>query len=210
MRVILAASTVFAGMLATVAILSATGWIDSLPRPAMGFVISFVLFALLWAAMWLFNRKPLNLMGFKSPEDHLRELEAAGFVEKSDFVVTRAFEVEETEDEGLHYFLALDDGGVLYLTGQALYDFVEITDEPEFNQPRRFPCTEFSTLRHRIDRYLMDIQCRGRMIEPERVAPPFSREARRAKRVPEDGQVIRDRTFDEVMREFCEPRSRAV
>lgn len=210
MKVILAAGSVFGGMLATVAILSATGWLDRLPRPVLGVITSAVLFVLLAAAMWLFNRKPLNLLGLKSPEEHLRDLEARGLVESSEFVATRAFEVEETEDEGLHYFLALEDGGVLYLTGQCLYDFVEITDDPEFNQPRRFPCTEFTILRHKIDRYILDIRCRGQVIEPEQLGPPFSREVRRQNRVPEDGQVIRDRTFEVLLGEFCPPRSPAV
>ena len=68
------------------------------------------------------------------------------------FQATRAFGVEDYGDEGSHYFLELADGsGILALCGQYLYAYEPITDDPELNQPRRFPCTSFTVRRHRTE-----------------------------------------------------------
>ena len=65
--------------------------------------------------------------------------------------------MEEFEDEGLHYFIELVDGRVLFLSGQYLYDYEPISDDPESNQPRSFPCTEFTVRRHKNDGCVVDL-----------------------------------------------------
>ena len=75
--------------------------------------------------------------------------------------------------------------------------FVTTKDEPDINQPRRFPCTEFTVLRHKEAGYILDILCSGAVLEPEVVAPPFSKQDCR-QGLPEDGDVIADRTYDEI------------
>src|SRR5262245_23035882 len=47
---------------------------------------------------------------------------AAGFVRTTTYRVTDAVAVEEGEDEGLSYYLLLDDGRTLFLSGQYLYE----------------------------------------------------------------------------------------
>lgn len=98
--------------------------------------------------------------------------------------------MREFEDEGLHYFLELADGRVLFMSGQYLYDFEPISDDPEMNQPRSFPCSEFTVRRHTKEGYVVDMVCGGTVLEPEVSAPPFEKSDWRGNRVPEDGQVI--------------------
>jgi hypothetical protein len=93
--------------------------------------------------------------------------------------------VEEFEDEGLHY----------------LYDYEPISDDPELNQPRSFPCTEFTVRRHKKDGYVVDIVRGGTVLEPEVMAPAFGNKVWRAKRIPEDGQVITSASYDDLKRE---------
>lgn len=69
--------------------------------------------------------------------------------------VKRAFQVEEFEDEGSHYYIELDDRRVLFLSGQYLYDYD--SEDP----PRAFPCTEFVVRRHRTKGYVVDISLSG-------------------------------------------------
>jgi hypothetical protein len=133
--------------------------------------------------------------------DLLREWEEQGLLESTEYKATRAFQLEEWEDEGLHFFLELEDGSVLYLNGQYLYEYEEIVDDVEVPIPRRFPCTDFTVKRHRRSGDLADLICRGDAFEPETVAPPFDDAEYRRGAVPEDGQVIRDRSYDEIKRE---------
>jgi hypothetical protein len=131
----------------------------------------------------------------------LEEVEKNGLLETINYRAQRAFQVEEYEDEGSHYFLELEDGSVLYLNGQYLCEYEPLNDDPELNQPRQFPCTEFAIRRHKKKGYAVDILCSGTVIEPEITAPPFDREAYRRKAVPEDGQIIRNRTYAQLKTE---------
>ena len=125
--------------------------------------------------------------------------EQTGKLESRPFRATRCFQVEEFEDEGSHYFLELEDGSVLYLTGQYLYDYEpveESDDEPA--APRRFPCTSFTVRTNLHDGYTVDILCDGTALEPEVVAPPFTRADYRGGRVPDDRAIVTDRSYDEL------------
>ena len=133
------------------------------------------MFVLIGLSLRVFSPKGADPFGRKSHEEHIRELEGLGLVESSAFHATRAFAVGEYEDEGLHYFIELADGAVLFLSGQYLYDFAPITDDAELNQARSFPCSEFTVRRHRKEGYVVDIICGGTVLEPEVEAPPFGK-----------------------------------
>ena len=111
--------------------------------------------------------------------------------------------MEEFEDEGLHYFIELVDGRVLFLSGQYLYDYEPISDDPESNQPRSFPCTEFTVRRHKNDGCVVDLLRAGTVLEPEIMAPAFGKQVWRANGIPEDGQVITSTSYDELKREHA-------
>jgi hypothetical protein len=128
-------------------------------------------------------------------EDRLRDMEARGQIVKTDHKAHRAFEVEEFEDEGLHFFVEVEDGGVLYLTGQYLYDY-----QPS---PRLFPCTEFTVIQNKDKGWVEDVQCRGTALEPEIVCPPFSKEFYKNGLDWADGDIIRDRTYDQLKTELA-------
>jgi hypothetical protein len=103
--------------------------------------------------------------------------------------------VEELDEEGLHYFIEVDDHSTLFLSGQYLYNY----DSEE--QPRTFPCTAFAVRRHRTRGYAVDIVCLGTILEPEVFAPPFDANDFGTDAIPEDGQVITDRSYDRLKHE---------
>lgn len=154
-----------------------------------------------WLASRLFNTPGTPLFGYRHPDQYIQKLEAKGLLITQSLKAIRAFQVEECEDEGLHYFLELEDASVLYLTGQYLYEYEPITDDPEWNQPRRFPCTDFTLRRHRQQMTIIDIQCRGTPLEPEGCFSLFSFEDYRMGKIPEDGQIIREQTYEQLKRE---------
>jgi hypothetical protein len=200
-RVVAAGLFVFGGMLVAVALLGSLELVDRAPSWLVGPAIVLVLFALLATAMWLFNPRGSDPFGRMSPEEHIRELERLLLLESTTFRATRAFGIEEFEDEGLHYYLKLVDGRVLFLSGQYLYQFEPITDDPDVNQPRSFPCSEFTVRRHTKEGYVVDMICGGVVLEPEVMAPAFSGSDWREHRVPEDGQIITNPGYDDLKRE---------
>jgi hypothetical protein len=122
------------------------------------------------------------------------ELERRHLLVVTSFVADRAFCVHESADEeGPHYFLELEDGTILHLSGGYLYEY-----EPAASAPRHFPCTHFTVRRHAETGQVVDLLCGGIVIEPEIEAPPFSRRDRARGLVPADGAILSDIGFDEL------------
>ena len=204
MRVLLAGLFVCAGMMLAVFILSPL-LPARFPPVLLGLVMSLVMLALCLLALVLFNRSGTDPLGIGGSESTLRYLEEQGLLVSTPYRATRAFQVEEFEDEGLHYFVELDDPSVLYLNGQYLYEYEEADDDLELSQPRRFPCTEFTVRRHRDTGAVIDLLCGGDVLEPEVVTPPFSDRDARENGIPFDGQIIGSRTYDEIKAQRLRP-----
>jgi len=198
MRLIGAGLFVFAGMLLLIGLLASQKAFDQAPAWLIGSAIAVLMVALMALSLWLFSPKGSDPFGRKTAEEQRRALEQLGLLESTAFRATRAFGVEELEDEGLHYFLELTDGRVLLLSGQYLYDYEPISDDPETNQPRSFPCTEFTVRRHKKEGYVVEVVCGGAVLEPEVMAPSFGKKVWQRNRVPEDGRVITDTTYDQL------------
>jgi hypothetical protein len=199
MRLLIACLLVIAGLFAVVVLLGP--WLEKLPPLALGLLMGALFIGLTFGALWLLNPRGADLL---RGGHTVADLEAQGLLTSTPYRAQRAFEVEEFEDEGAHYFIELDDGGVLYLNGQYLYDYAPedaTDDEIGPPRPRRFPCTEFTVRRHVSAGWVADILCGGEVLVPEIFAPPFSAADFRADRVPEDGEVVRTRTYDEIKRE---------
>jgi len=112
-----------------------------------------------------------------------------------------AFGVQEFEDEGLHYFLDLGDDRVLFLSGQYLYEYEPIVDDPDVNQPRAFPCSEFTVRRQRKDGFVVEIRCGGEVLTPEIMGSPFGERVWRTGGVPKDGQIIGPQLTNDLKRQ---------
>ena len=193
MRVFLAGLLTVSAVLFTFVIV--LPWLGIRPPNIVAYFLVAVTFLFaVFGACILFNRR-----SERWPFPSLEELENQGLVDSIRYHAKRAFQVEEFEDEGIHYYLELEDGSVLFLSGQYLYDYEPISDDPEFNQERRFPCTDFTVKRHKTGGYVLDIVTDGSVLEPEETMPPFS--GFRSVEVPEDGVVIRGISYDEIKRE---------
>ena len=155
--------------------------------------------ALLGASRSLFGFPPLPWKLRKTNEELLTELRRDGLLTEEQHRAERAFAVEEFEDEGSQYFIELDDGRVLFLCGQYLYE-----DEPEGEEPRRFPCTEFTILRHKKHGYVVDLVCTGDVFEPEGTAPHLTPERWGSDEWPDDGDIIEGVTYDQVRRQMLQ------
>ncbi len=99
--------------------------------------------------------------------------EQEGLLVSTAYRATRYFEVEGANEEGPHYFIELHDGSVLYMNGRYLASLGPHKVLKVFEQPRKFPCTDFVVRRDRHDGCITDIQCLGIALEPEIVSPPL-------------------------------------
>lgn len=69
------------------------------------------------------------------------------------------------------------------------------------SRPRRFPCTDVTVHWHRTEGYVVEVVCRGAVIEPEFVLPPFTKRGWRSIGTPKGDRVMPDRPYD-VLKEL--------
>jgi hypothetical protein len=162
-------------------------------------VVGFFVFVFL--AMLLFRGKGPRRISAEAYAARIRKLEEDGLLVLQSFRALRAFQVEEFEDEGSHYYVELEDGAVLFLTGQYLYDYEPRSGRLSETTLRTFPCREFTLRRHKENGFAVDILCQGNAIEPEALAPWFDEEDYRKQLIPEDGAVLRQKTYDQIKSE---------
>ena len=123
----------------------------------------------------------------KRIEKQIAELDNTGLVQRESYRATRAFVIDEA---CLSYFIELNDKRVLFLSGQYLF-YYEMC----------FPCAEFEIWRHRLEKHVLKIICNGTVIELETNIPPFTTEEYNQNRVPQDGDIIANRSYDELKAE---------
>ena len=151
----------------------------------MGIIMAVWMLILIVGTLIIFNyRRPMPKG--ESAAEQLQKLAEQGMLIKTDYRARRAFSVEEFEDEGLHFFIELDDGGILYLNGQYLYDY------------QQFPRTEFTISRHREAGWVADIECCGTVIAVDALGLSFSKSHFKAGLVPDDGEIWRHRSFEQL------------
>jgi len=185
---------VFGGILLTG--VAAVRILPGLPPAIVGIGTGLLIPPLVGLAYLIFGER-LQVANGKSVSLQLSELREAGLLETEHFSVTRAFEVEEAEDEGMHFFLELPAGAVLYLTGQYLYEY-EPGDSTGEAEQRQFPCSDFTIHRHSKERYVVELVCRGSGVEPDCLAPPFTDTKLEELDWPQDGRTWTDRSYDDL------------
>ena len=195
MRLVAAALFVIGGLGFGVFVLSSV-----VPHASPGVIAAAMVlwfFLLVVAALVLFKGREVPRRDY---QEIVRELEQKGLLELRTFHAKRAFQVEEFEDEGDHYFIELEDGTVLFLSGQYLYDYNPVI-RGSMARDRKFPSTEFTVRRHKTNGYAVDILCAGTAFEPE-VTSPFSLAEIKSVDLPEDGRVITDKPYDQLKSQY--------
>jgi hypothetical protein len=120
----------------------------------------------------------------RASEDTAREA-VAGHVKSTTYMIKDAVAVEEREDEGLSYYLLLDDGRTLFLSGQYLYEPAE----------RGFPWASFEIVQVPLGGGVLCVVQHGPALVPSRTRGPFSEREYKSGAVPED-HAIETRDFD--------------
>lgn len=140
-------------------------------------VIAGILAAVLWYVR-IQRRLRQQLADFSAQAE--REA-AAGTVRSSIYRITDAIAVAEAEDEGLSYFLLLDDGRTLFLSGQYLY---EPTDQG-------FPWESFEVVTVASGDWVLRVVPLGPPVAPGWTRGPFTDAELESGKIPEDGAIER-------------------
>ena len=205
MRLIVAALSFFIGFfvitsgIAALLPESAPSWLTGVSI-LMGAALS------LYLTNKLVNVQGTNFWSLSKSTQSVEELEQQGLLTSAECSAIRAFQVEELEHEGSHYFIELQDKSVLYLNGRYLHEHEPLEYDDKIVHARDFPCTEFALQRFSDDDTIVGIHCRGPVLEPEIVTPPFSKEDFQDGGAPKDGAIITAYTYDEVKAARLEQR----
>jgi hypothetical protein len=155
---------------------------------AGSFLFAIYIPLLFLAAYVVFNLgvdRPWNL----APTHVARKLHKQGLLTQETLYATRALQLlTDYDDERPTYLVELIDGAVLFLSGYYLW---QITTHSVF------PCTEFTLLRHKQTGQVVNIVRGGAQLSLE-IIPLKLFDVNFPAPVPMDGQIIRDRTYDEL------------
>ncbi len=110
--------------------------------------------------------------------DHALE---KGLIATCEYSISEAVEIEEFEDEGLHYLLSISPTKTLSLFGQYLYAYSELSN---------FPSTRIRLFVHTKNNLCYGVECIGNKLEKVSTMEPASPEAWGAKVVPYDMEII--------------------
>ncbi len=150
-------------------------------RPARPWVVGAIVLA--WVVYGIrdyLSSKRSREYELKEQEAHRHEL-AEGLAEVQTFRTRECYQVEEFEDEGCSYYLHLEDGSVLFLSGQYLYEPAE---------KKSFPCTEFDIVRGPRSRMRLNLVTRGVYLSPLKTLKPFRLTNLRNGQGPVDGEIV--------------------
>ncbi len=106
---------------------------------------------------------------------------SSGDLLSTEYAVSEAVEVEESEDEGKHFYLAIAPEKTLFLSGQYLYEPVE---------RGVFPSTQIRVFTNRKVGLTYGVECIGEPLQPSRRRPAFSEEQFQRGSVPEDRHLF--------------------
>jgi hypothetical protein len=106
---------------------------------------------------------------------------ASGRARVTRYEIVDAIAVQESEDEGIGFYLQLTDGRVLYLGGQYLYELAET---------RRFPSTAFEISRVAASGGFLALTPLGDYLAPSTEREPFTVEEYEHNRIPEDAAFV--------------------
>jgi hypothetical protein len=113
-------------------------------------------FIILFGTLSTFVLAPWLVLRFWPRTDALKRAARAGELNVREFNVVRAWQIDELEDEGLHFVLELDSGGTLFLSGQFLYEPVT---------KGAFPCAELKVSVNSRTKDVLALDCAGERIE---------------------------------------------
>jgi len=130
-------------------------------------------------------------------EAHLERLERDGEAIRERYEVSRSISFQDWSTGCLAHLLDIGDRELLCLYGQSYFDFEPIDDDPDVNQPRKFPTKVFSLLRRKSSGEVLALFPGAEVFEPTDCGGIVAPEKALTFRL-KDGEVIQNKLFEDV------------
>jgi len=132
-------------------------------------------FGFIWCAFLVLtsvvvcNEGFLRVLKGQSDEEYIKELLDKKLAIKEEYKAIKAITFEDLGTGCLCHLIDVGENEVLCLYGQYLYDYCEIDDDPEINQVRQFPTTDFSLTRKIKNNEILQLDVGTELIDETRI-----------------------------------------
>ena len=168
-------------------------------HPFIGIAVWFVL---MFSSVIVCNEGFLRRIKGQTDEGYIKELCSKNLAVTESYQVSEAITFEDLSTGCLCHLLKVGDRYVLCLYGQYLYEYSEINDDPELNQDRKFPTSEFSLTRKIKTNEIMQLQIGSIVIDESRLGCVKPDRLHNLGIKLEDGEVIKGLSFSQII-EAC-------
>lgn len=156
-------------------------------------------FCLVLSSVIVCNEGFIRILKNQSDEEYLTELLGKGMAKREEFSVSRAITFEDFNTSCLCHILEIGPEKAICLYGQYLYDYVEIDDDPELNQERSFPTSEFSIVRKVKNNEIVRLYEGKHVVDEIRAINTDKTKLRNLGFKLKDGEIINNVDFDKVI-----------
>jgi len=131
-------------------------------HPYIGIVVGF---GLMFSSVVVCNEGFFRRLKGQTDDEYIRNLIDKGKAEKENYSVKSAITFDDLNTGCLCHIIEFEDCKHICLYGQYLYDYVEIDDDPELNQNRTFPTSEFCIIRKLNNSQVLKLEIGSTVIE---------------------------------------------
>ncbi|MCP4325789.1 MAG: hypothetical protein GY787_28925 [Alteromonadales bacterium] len=135
-------------------------------HPSFGFIWCFFL---VLTSVIVCNEGFLRLLKRQSDEEYIKELLDNKLAIKEHYKAIKVITFEDLGTGCLCHLINVGKNEVLCLYGQYLYDYCEIDDDPEINQSRQFPTSDFSIVRKLKNSDILNLEIGSEIIDENRI-----------------------------------------
>lgn len=158
-----------------------------------------VWFVLMLSSVIVCNEGFLRRLKGQSDNEYLDELLMKKLAQKEHYRARKALTFEDLSTGCLCHIIEIGDDSSICFYGQHLYDNVEITDDPENNQKRKFPTSEFTLIRKKKNQEILRIEVGNEVLEQNYVENPIIEKLRSLGIKLDDGELIKKIPFNRIL-----------
>lgn len=164
-------------------------------HPFIGIAVGF---ALMFSSVIVCNEGFFRRIRGISDQEYIDQLLANGLAKLETYRVSAAITFEDLSTGCLCHILETGTDQAVCLYGQYLYDYAEISDDPDINQSRKFPTDNFKLVRRSKDGEVLRLDIGQNLIDEERIRiPDLTRLYDLGFRL-EDGEVVSGVQFKKI------------
>ena len=147
-------------------------------------------FVLMFTSVYICNDGFLRKIKGQSDDDYINSLVKVGKASIETYTVREAITFEDKNTGCLCHLLRISDNTAIFLYGQYLYDYVKIIDDPDLNQERLFPTSEFKVARQKKDGKILRLDIGESVVEEITISKPNLEALYKAGFTLTDGEVV--------------------